>query len=235
MDAARMAFAPLRIMSDGKELQVIEPKNIMRILVIEDEKDVRETIENNLKSLGCAVDAVAFPKEAALLLEDNKYQLIIVDIRFPGPNISGDEFVRKNFDILVNGKVVAFTGFIDDIDPANQRFFDEIVEKGGIGKPLYDYTAKIYEERKQVIAEEMKNGFLKNQREENEKDWLFSKNNLLETLSKKENKDEKTVWFRGRDLSANDIIEEVNDVDSEIGKSYIKMMRDWLKYKKEIK
>lgn len=232
MDAAKRAFAPLRIMSDGKELQVIEPKNIMKILVIEDEPDVINTIKNNLLSLGCSVDAVASPKEAAMLLDDNKYQLIIVDIRFKGPNISGDEFVRKNFDILVNGKIVAFTGYVDDINPENEKFFDEIISKGEIGKPLYDYTAKVYEERKQTVAEEIKNRFLKT---ENNKEWLYSKEKLIETLNKTENKGEKTLWFKGRDLSAKELIEEVNDEESEIGKSHIKMMLNWLKRKNEIK
>jgi len=226
-------IAPIKITSGDEELQTIEPESIMKVLIIEDEEPQRNRISKSIRNLGFAVDAVASPKEAAMLIEENKYQLVIVDIRFDAPNISGDEFVRKNLDILSNGKRVAFTGYREDISEENLDLFNEIIKKGKLGTELYEFAKDTYEERKKTVAEEIKK-ILKNNEEENQK-WLDSKNKLIETLNKTENKNEKTVWYKGRDLSAKELIDEVNDEESEIGKSHIRMMLNWLKRKKEIK
>lgn len=231
MNGTGSAVAPIKIISGGEELQTIEPESIMRVLVIEDEEPQRKRISKSIKDLGFAVDAVASPKEAAMLIEENKYQLIVVDIRFDAPNISGDEFVRKNLDILASGKRVAFTGFVEDIPEENISLFDEIIRKGGLGTQLYEFAECAYEERKKFIAREMKKSFLKKNEEENE-EWLNSKDELLQTLNKTQNKTANMVWYKGRDLSAKQLIDEVNDDSSEIGKSHVRMMLNWLKREK---
>lgn len=225
--------APIKITSGDEELQIIEPKSIMKVLVIEDEEAQRNRISKSIENLGFAVDAVASPKQAAMLIEDNKYQLIVVDIRFDAPNISGDEFVKKNLDILATGKRVAFTGYIEDIPEENISLFDEIIKKGKLGTELYEFAKDAYEDRKKFIAEEIKKNLLKD-KEKVSQEWLDSKDKLIETLKNTEKRDEKMVWYKGRDLSANDLIEEVKDDESEIGKSHIRMMMNWLRRKKEV-
>ena len=58
----------------------------MRILIVEDEKPIANLIDLNLSSCGyqcvCVYDGLA----AADLLEDNTFDLILLDIMLPGAN-----------------------------------------------------------------------------------------------------------------------------------------------------
>lgn len=208
---------------------IIEPKEIMKVLIIEDQKLNREATERKLTNLGCSVDAVETPKEAAGIIEDGKYQMAIVDIQFDAPNISGDEFVRKNIDILSKGKIVAYTGHEEDILPGNKTLFHKIIKKARPGDPLSEFVVEVYKE----VADEFKKGLVLGKVEYIDPDWDSSQRILIEELSKAKDKDKKIVWYKGKDLSANDLIDEVTDKDSEVGQSHIRMMLNWLNRKKK--
>jgi CheY-like chemotaxis protein len=225
-------MAPITISSNGQELQRIESKTFMNVLVIEDYEKTRNNIEQRLMEFGCSVDAVDSPKKAASLIEKDKYQLLIVDIRFDGPNISGDEFVRKNFNALANGKRVAFTGYEEDISLSNRPLFDEIFDKGGVGEPLYEYTQQIYIERRDFIAKEMKDSISGSNKNIADSEWETAEIKILDSLNRTKDKSEKIVWYKGNNLSTNELIQEVKDRDSEIGKSHIRMMLNWINRKK---
>jgi two-component system phosphate regulon response regulator PhoB len=64
-----------------------------RILVVEDETEIRALIVLHLKRGGHAVDAVGSVEEALPLLETNTYALVVLDWMLPG--ISGVELARK--------------------------------------------------------------------------------------------------------------------------------------------
>lgn len=51
----------------------------MRILIIEDETDLRETMRRSLICQGFAVDAVSQPSEALQLLDEYPYELVMVE------------------------------------------------------------------------------------------------------------------------------------------------------------
>src|SRR2546421_5110705 len=109
-------MAPISIVSEGEELERIEPQSFMKALVVEDYEAEREEIVQDLKDLGYSVDAFAYPIEAAAKIAHEDYQLSIVDVVFEnGPHISGDEFIRKNLDILGKGKIVAYTAWPGNI------------------------------------------------------------------------------------------------------------------------
>ena len=65
----------------------------MRILVIEDEKDLANAIAKGLRRQGYAVDT-AFDGEEALFMADvNDYDLLVLDLNLP--KIDGVEVCRK--------------------------------------------------------------------------------------------------------------------------------------------
>ncbi|WHY79448.1 response regulator transcription factor [Neobacillus sp. WH10] len=65
----------------------------MRILVIEDEKDIAAAIEKVLKRDGYAVDLAANGSSALELIDINEYDLVILDLMLP--DISGFEVLEK--------------------------------------------------------------------------------------------------------------------------------------------
>ncbi|GAB4294525.1 MAG: response regulator [Myxococcota bacterium] len=55
-----------------------------KILIVEDEQDVLKLEKKILAAEGYNVDAAACAEEALILLEENFYELIIVDVMMPG-------------------------------------------------------------------------------------------------------------------------------------------------------
>lgn len=55
-----------------------------RVLVVDDEESLRVIIRNALRQRGHQVETVEDGKKAALLLEKNHYDLVLLDIRIPG-------------------------------------------------------------------------------------------------------------------------------------------------------
>ncbi len=56
----------------------------LRVLVVDDEKDVREALVGQLGRLGCRVDSTSNASEAMRMLSEGDYDALLVDIRMPG-------------------------------------------------------------------------------------------------------------------------------------------------------
>lgn len=68
----------------------------IRILVVDDEESLRIVIRNALKKKGYQVETADHGKKAAQFIEQNKYDLVLLDIRIPGMDgFSLLELVRK--------------------------------------------------------------------------------------------------------------------------------------------
>ncbi len=64
-----------------------------RVLIVEDEDEIRELIALHLRREGLIVDSVASAEEGWALLKENKYDLLAVDWMLPGA--SGVELARR--------------------------------------------------------------------------------------------------------------------------------------------
>jgi CheY-like chemotaxis protein len=226
---AEPKMAPIQILSEDKELARIEPADIMRVLMIEDDVSVRDSTVRRLEEAGYRVDSYTTPREAAAIIEPDKYQLVIVDIRFDAPNISGDEFVFKNRDALDDAKIVAFTGYEDDI--VHEQVFDQVFLKGKSKSDLFEFAEETYRDRQRAIATKIQNDLTRSTDEvtaNSEK----PKEELIKILSQTKDKDKKILWYKGRDFSAEELMEEVQDPTSDVGKSHLRMMVDWLARRK---
>jgi CheY-like chemotaxis protein len=80
-----------------------------RILVIDDEPMIRQTIGDLLRRLGSAVDAVADGNEAVEMIKQSDYELVISDIKMPGKN--GYEIFSAAKDKSPELPVILMTGF----------------------------------------------------------------------------------------------------------------------------
>jgi two-component system response regulator PilR (NtrC family) len=66
--------------------------NNPRVLVVDDEADIRELLDMTLARMGLACDCAGSVAEASKLLQENEYRLCLTDMRMPGSD--GLELVR---------------------------------------------------------------------------------------------------------------------------------------------
>ncbi len=80
-----------------------------RILVIDDDPGVRESMERMLQSAGYTVQTAATGEDGLALARGNGYDVILSDMRMPG--ISGIEVLRKLREHHVDSAFIVMTGF----------------------------------------------------------------------------------------------------------------------------
>ncbi len=196
-----------------------------RALVVEDYETTRNDIKQELEAIGYEVDAFETPKEAASKISRERYQLSIIDIRIDGYNISGEEFVRKNRDVLGKGTIVAYTAYWENI--IDETLFNKIIHKGSSPTPLNKFAKEIFDKLVPSKSNEVNY--------EGNPDWHVAKKKLLDTLSKIEDKKEPMIWYKSYELSAQELIDAVNSEESAVGKHHIRMMLNWNKRDKKFK
>lgn len=205
--------------------KALERRNNIRALVIEDDLTVRVDITNDLQKLGFSVDAFETPMAAASKISNQSYRLWVIDLHIKGDNIFGNEFVRKNKDVIKGSKIVAYTAHGAGLSEEDEKLFTKIFIKATDDKRLIAYAKNIYEssETSEVNVTDITKTT----------EWKMAKDRLLTSLfkTKAKAKDSKIIWYKENEWSAKELIDEVNDVDSEVGKSHIRMMFNWLKKK----
>jgi CheY-like chemotaxis protein len=80
-----------------------------KVLVIDDEQIIRETVRDVLVKFGCQVDTAREGGEAEALIKQQPYELVLTDIRMPGK--SGYEVFRLVRDTHPGCAVIFMTGF----------------------------------------------------------------------------------------------------------------------------
>jgi DNA-binding response OmpR family regulator len=213
----------------------IEPEELMLVLYVEHDKDYRESLVESLKKWGCSVDAVARPFEAARILEPNKYQMVIVDIGFNPPDIQGDDFLVQNRDLLRGTRAIALTGQRYRIKRWEEfeAMGVQVVTKGDEISPLREATQQVFTDRKQRIQEqleEIKSAVVRGHKPVTGREFSIAtvamqelQNELLNQLRGMGNKDERTILYKGKKYSVNDLISEVEQ-GTEVGRAHVRMM-----------
>ena len=103
MPLSREHLAPPQLQSPGEQ----PPR---RILVIDDERDVAESLAEMLESLGHSVVISISPRDALRLIEHEAFDGVFVDLRMP--EMSGEEFIRKLIETkpVLAARTVLMTG-----------------------------------------------------------------------------------------------------------------------------
>jgi PAS domain S-box-containing protein len=124
-----------------------------KILVMDDETEVRETTGNVLKRLGYQVDYAADGKEAIELYQKARdagkgYHAVIMDLTVPG-GMGGKEAIKKLREIDPRVKAIVSSGYSNDPILADFKMYGF---KGVVAKPyrLKDLSDAVYK----AIAEE---------------------------------------------------------------------------------
>lgn len=139
---------------------VIPEKKLVRVLVIDDEVDFQNDMTDYFEVYGYAVDVAKNFEEAKALLEQNKYQIALVDVNFNGLFLKGDKFVLKNHADFKGARVVVVTG--RNVNELRSRIYLEqlripVWDKGdpNWGSNLTDLTEEATTARKEEIADRM--------------------------------------------------------------------------------
>ncbi len=110
------------------------------ILVVDDDKQSRETLKEFLSYLGFSIRGTANGSNALKLLEEKEYTFVITDMKMPG--ISGLELIKTVSDDFHDVSIIAMTGY------SAEYKYVEVINSGAsdfINKPfdLEELEAKI--------------------------------------------------------------------------------------------
>lgn len=94
------------------------------ILIVDDERDVCEALKESLSREGYDVDVCYTGIDALLLLNEKKYDLVLIDIRLEG-RISGIDLIKKAVEVSPKPAIV-----IESATPKKQ--LEEILKKEGL-------------------------------------------------------------------------------------------------------
>lgn len=204
----------------------------MNILHIENNEALREKFTKLFTKKGYKVFSAASPIEAMqYFLTTLTFQLAIVDILFEDeiPNsISGDEFVFRCHNYLKDTKIIAHTGYEDQIDDKNRELFYNFIKKGK-EIDLFQEVDNIFHLEVNAFIERGKNKD-KNQNTEYllaQEDLKRHQERLIQKLESIKNKYKPLVIFEDKEYSAVDLIKEIKE-NTEIGKLHIKIMLNFL-------
>ena len=227
---------------------------LVSVLVVDDEDDFRNTLKKLFEDWGYTVDTAATPDEAISLLQNKNYDMVIADITFDAPQISGDQLITENQNLLKRARIVAITGQGKDRIKRIKELEEigvVVLEKGGqIGELKRIVTEKL-EERKKFMASKLQESLTMAIAEairEAEKSVLagerimltappFSapaylldevQRTLIDWLKTRENPDRRTILYGNRSYSTSELAAEI-ERGTEVGREHLEMMVDLFK------
>ena len=104
----------------------------MKILLVDDEEDVLDSVKSGLQSKGFQVDAFSSPLKALHAFRKGVYEIALIDIRMPGMNgFALYNEIRKRDEQV---KVKFFTAF-EVYREEFKKAFPELDERRFIHKP----------------------------------------------------------------------------------------------------
>lgn len=83
--------------------------NVIKILVVDDDENIRNTIKTILSEKGYLVDVAGTGKEAIRKTESAAFNVVILDIRLP--DIEGVEILKKMHDTVPKTRKIMLTGY----------------------------------------------------------------------------------------------------------------------------
>lgn len=96
------------------------PKEKLRILIVDDEKDIVAVLRRGLERSGFEVDGFIDPKEALANFKKERYDLVILDIKMP--NMNGFELSRELAKIDEDARIGFMSAFEINLDEARVVF-----------------------------------------------------------------------------------------------------------------
>ena len=81
-----------------------------KILIVDDEKEMREISSQIFKSEGYEADTASDAESALFKIKNNKYDFLLVDLVLPG-RFNGLDIIKQARKTLPHIKIIAYSGF----------------------------------------------------------------------------------------------------------------------------
>lgn len=135
-----------------------------RILVIDDEELVLESVVMAMERLNYAVDSAPNVKTAMQYLEQNTYDIVISDIRLPENKFGGMEILKKVTSVSPQTDIIMMTGYgtIENaVEAIREGAFDYVEKGSGLLIPTLELRVQ------KAIENQIRNRALDNLQEKN--------------------------------------------------------------------
>jgi|GEM_PF-718723 len=122
---AKRQTTPVRMTEKGNQPK----KGQKRILIVDDEQDIRSTVSSVLKQAGYAVDTAQNGDEGLAKVNKSKYDLVLLDIMMPGTPVR--DIVKR-----IKETKVAFLSVVRTSDEEKRALLEQKNVKAFIQKPF---------------------------------------------------------------------------------------------------
>lgn len=122
--------------------------NKMKVLIIDDEPDICELVSLTLTRMGLLCDAAATVKEGISCIENNKYVLVLTDMRLPdGDGYEIVRYIQKNTSQLPVAVITAYGNVESAVNTLKAGAFDYVSKPVDLGmlKSLVSTALRMYE------------------------------------------------------------------------------------------
>jgi DNA-binding NtrC family response regulator len=119
---------------------------MIKILIIEDEEIVRETLAENLKEKGFIVDGAESAVSALLMIKQSRYDILLVDYRLPDMN--GLNLIKEASSISKDSISIVVTGYSSvetAVDSMRMGAYDYLLKPVDIDSLVSEIKAIIQE------------------------------------------------------------------------------------------
>ncbi|MCS6815777.1 MAG: sigma-54 dependent transcriptional regulator [Blastocatellia bacterium] len=131
------------------------PKDKVRILIVDDEAVVRESLGNWFREEGYLVDVAGSGKETLQKLAESSYDLFLIDIKMPG--MDGLQLQRRIREIAPDATIIIMTAYASvetAVEAMKQGAYDYIVKP--FDPDQLEHVIRNAVERKQLVAENIR-------------------------------------------------------------------------------
>lgn len=116
------------------DLQPLQPVSALSVLVAEDNTLNQKIVVRMVRSLGCAVDAVANGLEVMAAVRSRRYDVVLMDIRMPEMNgLEATRLIRQELPADQQPRVYALTA---GIGPDERQACTDVGMDGFVAKPV---------------------------------------------------------------------------------------------------
>jgi DNA-binding NtrC family response regulator len=130
-------------------------KSAIRILIVDDEAIVRESLGNWLREEGYVVDVAGSGKETLQKLAESSYDIFLIDIKMPG--MDGLQLQRRIREIAPEASIIIMTAYASvetAVEAMKQGAYDYIVKP--FDPDQLEHILRNAVERKRLVAENVR-------------------------------------------------------------------------------
>jgi DNA-binding response OmpR family regulator len=123
--------------------------DVVRVLVVEDDRDFAESLVIALGTRNCTVDIARSGEEAVKMFHDRDYDIAFMDIKLPGKN--GVQVMTEILATVPHARIVMMTGFSEPalLEQARQSGAMDILRKPFRMRDLLGYIDRFRDTRQQ--------------------------------------------------------------------------------------